>query len=654
MIRSFVRPTALVLALLGPIAGVGSCAFAGETDELEQLLATPVYAASKYKQSIAEAPAAVTVITQGDIRSYGWRTLGEALNGVRGVFTRYDRAYTYLGVRGLSRPGDYSSRLLLLIDGIRANENIYDSVLVGREFPIDVALIERIEFIPGPGSVMHGPNAVFGVVNVVTRTAASLRGQVLGVALDSQGARKLQFSSAHEFGPGSLLVAASAENRPGTDLVIPAVDPGGGDGTVHGLDAERDRKLQLRWSARELNLSAIRSERRKTIPNAPYGLVFGEPAVWTDRMTLLGATWQRLDAEGQGWSLQTGLGFYAYDDVGRYEPDGLRATYRNRGRWWQAELHRAWRVGRAHRLLVGADLQRNARQTVGNMVEQPDGTVTTTVATDSTRQGVFVTDEITVSPALRLGLGARADRDTAGRWSTTPRVSLIATPAPGWTLKLLSGEAYREPNFYERAPEVPGQPWNDGLQRERVRTHELAADWRVGERLRLSASWFENRVSDLIEQRPQDDGTLAFRNVGRAQARGTELEAEWLGEAGWRVRGSLTQQRVRLDGGAEPSNAPRSLLKLHASAPWPGQPLRLGLELQGMGARHTLEGQRLGSQLLAHATVLWDPPGQPWSWSASIYNLGNRRVADPAGPEHRADRIEQDGRVATLRATWTF
>ncbi len=636
------------------LLGAAAPAAAADADELEQLLNTPVYAASKYRQTAAEAPAAVTVLTQGDIRSFGWRTLGEVLNGVRGVFIRNDRAYTYLGVRGLSRPGDYSSRLLLLIDGIRANENIYDSVLVGREFPIDVALIERIEFIPGPGSVMYGPNAVFGVVNVVTRNAASLRGQTLAVTLDSQRGRKLQFSAAHEFERGSLLVAGSAEHRPGGDLALPAFDPAGGDGVLRGLDGERDRKLQARWTRGGLSLSAITSEREKTVPTAPYGLVFGERSVWTDRMTLLGATWQRLGADGAGWSVQTGLGFYDYHDIGRYEPDRLLTTYRNQGRWWQGELRRTWRLGEGHLLLVGADLQRNFRQTWRQTVDEPGGPPEATIATDSTRYGLFVTDEITLAPTLKLGLGARLDHGGDGRSHLTPRGALIWQPTPAWTVKLLAGEAYRAPNFYERAPANPGEPWNDTLHRERVRTWELAADWRPTARVRWSASLFDNRVRDLIEQVALADGRLVYQNAGRAEARGLELETEWIGQAGWRLRSSLTRQRVRLDGGAEPSNAPRMLLKLHASTPWPGQPLRLALELLGTGARRTLTGQRLGTQLLGNATLNWDPPSRAWSLSATVYNLADRRTADPSGPEHLADRIDQDGRVIAARWALSF
>jgi iron complex outermembrane receptor protein len=627
---------------------------AGDTDELEQLLATPVYAASKYKQSAAEAPAAVTVLTQGDIRSFGWRTLGEVLGGVRGVFTRYDRTYTYLGVRGLSRPGDYSSRLLLLIDGVRANDNIYDSVLVGREFPIDVALIERVEFIPGPGSVVYGPNAVFGVINVVTRNAASLRGHNVTLSVDSQRGRKLQFSSAHEFALGSLLMAASAENRPGTDLVLPEFDPAGGAGQVHGLDGERDRKLQLRWSGGELNLSAIVSERAKTIPNAPWGLVFGDRSVWTDRMTLVGGNWQRLAANGSGWWLQMGLGAYDYHDSGRYEPDRLVTLYRNQGRWWQAEVRRTWRIGASQMLLVGADLQRNMRQRAVSTVFDIDGPAVSDTVTDTTRYGFFITDEIAVTPHWKLGLGARLDQETSGQWHGTPRLSLVWQPTPDWSVKALAGEAYREPNFFERAPASPDEPWNDALQRERVRSYELAADWRASQQLRLSASLFDNQVRNMIEQLSQNDGSLVYRNVGSARARGLEIEAEVLSTEGWRIRASLTQQRVRLEDGSEPSNAPRALLKLHATTPLPGIPVRLGLELQGTGSRKTLTGQRLGVQLLSNVTVQWDPPGQAWSLAGSVYNLGNRRVADPSGPEFPSDRIQQDGRVAVLRWSLAF
>ena len=109
----------LYAGISGTAAAQSSGPQAGDAADLEALLNQPVYAASKFAQDAAVAPAAVTVLTAGDIRAFGWRTIAEVLNGVRGVYFRYDRNYNYVGVRGLGRPGDFSSRLLVLVDGMR-------------------------------------------------------------------------------------------------------------------------------------------------------------------------------------------------------------------------------------------------------------------------------------------------------------------------------------------------------------------------------------------------------------------------------------------------------------------------------------------------------------------------------------------------------
>lgn len=135
-----------------------------------------VSTASKFPQEVRETPASVTVITKEDIHRYGHRTLSDALGSVRGFYTTYDRNYSYLGLRGVSRPGDYNTRFLLLLDGNRMNDGIYDMAPIGTDFPIDVSLIERIEVIRGPGSSLYGTSAFFAVVNVVTSTGASRNG----------------------------------------------------------------------------------------------------------------------------------------------------------------------------------------------------------------------------------------------------------------------------------------------------------------------------------------------------------------------------------------------------------------------------------------------------------------------------------------------
>jgi len=178
---SCVRPAALCLALAGAWPALSAPADL-TTLSLEQLLDVNVIGASKYEQKQNEVAAAVSVITRQEIKAFGWRTLDEALTSLPGVHLTYDRQYTYLGTRGFGLPGDYNTRLLITINGNRVNDPAFDSGPGGRQLPIDVDLIERIEFIPGPGGAVYGQNAMFGVVNVITRSGSDIDGTELAAA----------------------------------------------------------------------------------------------------------------------------------------------------------------------------------------------------------------------------------------------------------------------------------------------------------------------------------------------------------------------------------------------------------------------------------------------------------------------------------------
>ena len=177
--RRSIRWTPLAaLATLGalPLAGAAQAPASPDLTQLplEQLLDTEVVGAARFARQITDAASAVSVLTAQDIQALGLRTLGEVLDQMRGLHLTTDLDYVYLGARGIGGPGAYAGRVLMLVDGIAAVDNLFDQVFLGQDGLLDPALIERIEYAPGAGSAMYGNNAFLGVINIVTRRGRDL------------------------------------------------------------------------------------------------------------------------------------------------------------------------------------------------------------------------------------------------------------------------------------------------------------------------------------------------------------------------------------------------------------------------------------------------------------------------------------------------
>src|SRR3984957_1080673 len=159
-------------------------------EDLVKMKVESVYGAAKFLQKAEDAAASITVVTAEDIQKHGYRTLADVLRSVRGFYVINDRNYSYVGVRGLSIPGDYNARILFLLDGHRVNDNIFDGAYVDEGFPVGVDLIDRIEIIRGPNSSVYGTGAFAAVINVITKRGRDWNAIQLSVEAESENSYK--------------------------------------------------------------------------------------------------------------------------------------------------------------------------------------------------------------------------------------------------------------------------------------------------------------------------------------------------------------------------------------------------------------------------------------------------------------------------------
>jgi len=144
---------------------------------LEQLAALPVTSVSRRAEPLADAPASIFVISAQDIRRSGARTLADALRLAPNLQVAQQSAAGY-AIRARGVTNNSANKLLVLVDG----RSVYSPLFSGVFWDVqDLVLedIDRIEVVSGPGGTLWGVNAVNGVINVVTRSAASTQGTLI-------------------------------------------------------------------------------------------------------------------------------------------------------------------------------------------------------------------------------------------------------------------------------------------------------------------------------------------------------------------------------------------------------------------------------------------------------------------------------------------
>jgi iron complex outermembrane receptor protein len=630
-------------------------------EELMEVDAGRVFAASERMQPVTEAPASVSFITAEEIARYGYKTLADILHGVRGMYVTDDRNFSYVGIRGFGKPGDYNSRILLLVNGHRVNDNVFGQAEIGAEFGLDPATFERIEVIRGPASSLYGDSAFFAVVNVITRTGASLGGTTASLESGSFGTTVTRASVGHQYNSGlDVALAGTLERSDGVArLYYPEFDsPSTNNGIASGLDGQRVGQFYGRLQFGDFALTGAYGRRQKDVPTASFGTVFNEQQFneeTTDRHTLVDAEYGITVGESRivlrgSFDRFTYDGVYplASEDVPSGMLVGLSSVVGNR---WTIGARITRALSRRHTLTAGAEHINNTKQHQDSRFVDP-ALVLFSLDRPSQQSAAYAQHELKLYRSLIFTTGLRYDGyEQFSR--VTPRTAVIWMPLPNQSFKYLYGHAFRAPNAHESNSFYFGDAVLD-LRPETISTHEVVWERYASDWLRTSVStyWYDADRLITLHADPAAFLGATFVNAGQVRAKGLELEAQLRGK--WRLQGMFSyalQQAIDQDTGAPLPNSPRHMLKGRVSMPLVSPRSSIGLEVIAVGSRLTLAGTPVPRATTADLT-LSHPLSPSFELFGTFDNVFNVQYADPGSGSLRQNVIPRNGRALQIGLRW--
>lgn len=631
---------------------------------LEDLLKIQLISTPKFALNAEFTPSSVSILTRKEIRIYGWRTMSDALRTLNGYSVNNDHTYSYAGIRGLSSPGDYRSRVQVLIDGIPINENIFGSAGFDSAFPLDIDLVEQIEVVRGPSASVYGGDSTLGVINIVTRSGGVLQGSELSVARGSGKSNegRITWGTLTEGGTDIVLSYSGAYSS-GHRLDFSDMANAGLASVAYGVEGVQAGKFFARMRNENWRATLIHSQRDESVPTGSYATLFNDNRHReADNYTLAEvANDHKLNREN---TLHTRLyaGKYTYQGDFPYDyPPYVLNQDRVVGQWWGFESRLLTTVWQGQRWTGGIEYKGNTRQNQKN--EDPGygcfGISDAACLDDRQRSrqfSIYAQDEITIGDSTYLTLGLRHDRLSGmpGHWS--PRLGLVHQNNSGGIFKFLYATAFSDPTVYQRFYTTPSYAvGNPELVPERMRSIDLTWEQRLGHSMRLTSSLYFFRVQDLLGL---DASTGLSANLPDVIGRGLELELQqrWQNDATLRVGYTLQQPGAS---STHIENVARHSLRGNFSVPVFSTQWLAGLEGQLLSRRQTgLEGNGVAGYGVANANLTYLPSGKKWDVALGIYNLFDHQYEDPVGLDTtlagQRDRMLQIGRTFRLKFTARF
>jgi iron complex outermembrane receptor protein len=493
---------------------------------LEELANIRVTSVSKKSESLADAPASIFVITGDDIRRAGSTTLPEALRLAPNLqVARVDARNYAISARGFNSP--FENKLLVLIDGRTVYTPLFSGVFWDAQ---DVVLedVARIEVISGPGATLWGANAVNGVINVITKSAA-----------DTQGALAAAGVGNHERN-GALRYGGALGN--------------GGHYRVYGKYADNDdthradgAPVLTGWRRRQAGFRTDwgNANQGATLQGDAYNGALRQQG--TRDISIAGANLTgRMNTRLANDSTVNLQAYWDYTE--RNQPN----AFVERLHTLDIQLQHSIKVANTHEVVWGAGYR-----LAMDRVENDKAFAFLPGSLNMHWGNVFVQDEIALLDSLRLTAGVKLENNNYTGTEFLPTVRLAWKPTANNLLWSSASRSVRTPSRIDRdffsptnPPLVNGAPrfafaGGPKFESEVANVMEIGYRAQPSPAISYSATAFYSQYDKLrtLEPNPNGFGSV-FSNGGEGRTRGIEMWGNWQAAPAWRLSAGLVVQRI--------------------------------------------------------------------------------------------------------------
>lgn len=535
---------------------------------LEDLLNTKVTTAGKKEEKIGEIPASVVVVRRKDIERYGYCSLEEILADIPGLYmldTYYWVGTVNYGVRGFYATSSLSD-LIIMVNGVVQQEDWFNSAPLSK-VAVPVEAIDRIEVIRGPMSVIYGSGAFFGAINIITNDPEAMPEHYL-VSMTGGAGGEYRLSGRAGLTRKDLELVANVSGYGGRG----PDEPYSGmisDPAALNLPVDKTTRNQLRDHRIYFDVSGhyrsfifafngVKTTKGivDSLPSPAGGHIIDVSA-----LNFSGGLRHRFNP---CWQLQSKLEYYYYDNYFDYEfsengPEDGQITTRALGLYTDAFYSPDPRLD----LTFGFSLRSAGK--VFNSYHLPNfgfPDYELTMPGQSRLNTVAGYAQATLAPRpwLKMVGGVRVERvqpysyvlsggppasrflkerHFSGHTVVIPRFGAILTPRPAHVLKILYGQATKQPPPGNATdvivPEAPE------LVPSTIKTFEINYLFSPSTKINLNGSIFQNWLDRLIVR--QNDNTGIFSsNQGKMTTTGAELTLRYTPDERWRLEASASIQ----------------------------------------------------------------------------------------------------------------